>query len=106
MKLCSFQKHVLLMKVFLYFEIIFSMIGFVYSLAFVTKETASEVFLILFQLGKLKSLSKAWITFKELFLRLVTSSVTIELLFDVNLAIEKGTEVSLLETITINIILS
>ncbi|XP_068629447.1 uncharacterized protein [Battus philenor] len=44
------MKHVLLMKVYLYFEIVFSIIGFVYSLAFLTKETASELFLILFQL--------------------------------------------------------
>ncbi|CAH0726738.1 unnamed protein product, partial [Brenthis ino] len=44
------RKHVLLMKIYLYFEIIFSVIGFVYSLAFLTKETASELFLILFQL--------------------------------------------------------
>ncbi|CAH2090129.1 unnamed protein product [Euphydryas editha] len=43
-------KHVLLMKIYLYFEIVFSLIGFVYSLAFLTKETASELFLILFQL--------------------------------------------------------
>lgn len=44
------KKHVLLMKAYLYFEIVFSIIGFVYSLAFLTKETASELFLILFQL--------------------------------------------------------
>ncbi|CAK1542931.1 unnamed protein product [Leptosia nina] len=44
------MKQVLLMKVYLNFEIIFSAIGFVYSLAFLTKETASELFLILFQL--------------------------------------------------------
>ncbi|XP_045774130.1 uncharacterized protein LOC123873353 [Maniola jurtina] len=44
------KKHVLLMKIYLYFEIVFSIIGFIYSLAFLTKETASELFLILFQL--------------------------------------------------------
>ncbi|XP_075977039.1 uncharacterized protein LOC142977182 [Anticarsia gemmatalis] len=44
------RKHVLLMKVYLYFEIVYSIFGFVYSLAFLTKETASELFLILFQL--------------------------------------------------------
>ncbi|XP_026330727.1 uncharacterized protein LOC113238178 [Hyposmocoma kahamanoa] len=44
------KKHVLLMKIYLYFEIVFSIIGFVYSLAFMTKESASELFLILFQL--------------------------------------------------------
>ncbi|KAJ2951408.1 hypothetical protein O0L34_g13553 [Tuta absoluta] len=44
------KKHVLLMKVYLYFEIVFSIIGFIYSLVFMTKETASELFLILFQL--------------------------------------------------------
>ncbi|XP_063538335.1 uncharacterized protein LOC134747657 [Cydia strobilella] len=44
------KKHVVLMKVYLYFEIVFSIIGFAYSLAFMTKETASELFLILFQL--------------------------------------------------------
>ncbi|XP_049875229.1 uncharacterized protein LOC126373217 [Pectinophora gossypiella] len=44
------KKHVLLMKVYLYFEIVFSVIGFVYSVAFLTRETASELFLILFQL--------------------------------------------------------
>ncbi|XP_030030043.2 uncharacterized protein LOC115447200 [Manduca sexta] len=44
------KKHVLLMKVYLYFEIVYSIIGFIYSLAFITKETASEVFLVLFQL--------------------------------------------------------
>ncbi|CAK1583009.1 unnamed protein product [Parnassius mnemosyne] len=44
------KKHVLLMKIYLYFEIVFSIIGFVYSLAFLTRETASELFLILFQL--------------------------------------------------------
>uniref|UniRef100_S4NN07 Uncharacterized protein n=1 Tax=Pararge aegeria TaxID=116150 RepID=S4NN07_9NEOP len=43
-------KRVLLMKVYLYFEIVFSIIGFVYSIAFLTRETASELFLILFQL--------------------------------------------------------
>ncbi|XP_047028366.1 uncharacterized protein LOC124636343 [Helicoverpa zea] len=44
------RKHVLLMKVYLYFEIVYSVFGFVYSLAFLTKETASELFLVLFQL--------------------------------------------------------
>ncbi|XP_004928155.1 uncharacterized protein LOC114244352 [Bombyx mandarina] len=44
------KKHVLLMKLYLYFEIIYSTIGFAYSLAFINKETASELFLILFQL--------------------------------------------------------
>ncbi|KAJ8720045.1 hypothetical protein PYW07_012088 [Mythimna separata] len=44
------KKHVVLMKVYLYFEIIYSLFGFVYSLAFLTKETASELFLVLFQL--------------------------------------------------------
>ncbi|XP_045451914.1 uncharacterized protein LOC123660938 [Melitaea cinxia] len=44
------MKHVLLMKIYLYFEIVFSLIGFVYSLAFLTKESASELFLVLFQL--------------------------------------------------------
>ncbi|XP_041981198.1 uncharacterized protein LOC121734664 [Aricia agestis] len=43
-------KHVLLMKIYLYFEIVFSAIGFVYSLAFLTRESAGELFLILFQL--------------------------------------------------------
>ncbi|XP_072943222.1 uncharacterized protein [Epargyreus clarus] len=44
------KKHVLLMKAYLYFEIVFSIIGFIYSIAFLTRETASELFLILFQL--------------------------------------------------------
>ncbi|CAB3227835.1 unnamed protein product [Arctia plantaginis] len=44
------RKHVLLMKVYLYFEIVYSIFGFIYSLAFLTKETASELFLVLFQL--------------------------------------------------------
>ncbi|XP_052742144.1 uncharacterized protein LOC112054966 [Bicyclus anynana] len=44
------KKRVLLMKVYLYFEIVFSIIGFVYSVAFLTRETASELFLVLFQL--------------------------------------------------------
>ncbi|XP_038212809.1 uncharacterized protein LOC119833011 [Zerene cesonia] len=44
------KKHVLLMKVYLYFEIVFSVIGFVYSVVFLTRETAGELFLILFQL--------------------------------------------------------
>ncbi|XP_035437538.2 uncharacterized protein LOC118267576 [Spodoptera frugiperda] len=44
------RKHVLLMKVYLYFEIVYSIFGFVYSIAFLTKETASELFLELFQL--------------------------------------------------------
>ncbi|KAL4715820.1 hypothetical protein ACJJTC_006399 [Scirpophaga incertulas] len=43
-------KHVLLMKIYLYFEIAYSIIGFIYSVAFITKESASELFLILFQL--------------------------------------------------------
>lgn len=53
--LFMFQKHVLLMKVYLYFEIVFSIIGFIYSLAFMTRESASELFLILFQLSKCPS---------------------------------------------------
>ncbi|XP_014359898.2 uncharacterized protein LOC106711976 [Papilio machaon] len=44
------MKHVLLMKVYLYFETVFSVIGFVYSVAFLTRETSGELFLILFQL--------------------------------------------------------
>ncbi|KAL0878713.1 hypothetical protein ABMA27_003765 [Loxostege sticticalis] len=44
------RKHVLLMKVYLYFEIVYSIIGFIYGVAFITRETASELFLILFQL--------------------------------------------------------
>ncbi|XP_045499768.1 uncharacterized protein LOC123697337 [Colias croceus] len=44
------KKHVLLMKVYLYFEIVFSAIGFVYSLVFLSRESAGELFLILFQL--------------------------------------------------------
>ncbi|RVE42839.1 hypothetical protein evm_012514 [Chilo suppressalis] len=44
------RKHVLLMKVYLYFEIVYSAIGLVYGLAFMSRETASELFLILFQL--------------------------------------------------------
>lgn len=44
------KKYVLLMKVYLYFEIGYSIIGFIYSIAFLTKETASELFLVLFQL--------------------------------------------------------
>ncbi|GBP32400.1 hypothetical protein EVAR_81207_1 [Eumeta japonica] len=44
------KKHVLLMKIYLCFEVVFSILGFIYSIATITKETASEVFLILFQL--------------------------------------------------------
>ncbi|XP_026741702.1 uncharacterized protein LOC113503802 [Trichoplusia ni] len=44
------KKHVLLMKIYLYFEIVYSIFAFVYSLAFLVKETASELFLVLFQL--------------------------------------------------------
>ncbi|XP_047508006.1 uncharacterized protein LOC125051610 [Pieris napi] len=44
------MKHVLLMKVFLYFEIVFSTVSFIYSLVFLGEETASELFLILFLL--------------------------------------------------------
>ncbi|CAH4031695.1 unnamed protein product [Pieris brassicae] len=44
------MKHVLFMKVYLYFEIVFSIVGFIYSLVFLGEETASELFLILFQL--------------------------------------------------------
>ncbi|KAJ0176271.1 hypothetical protein K1T71_008445 [Dendrolimus kikuchii] len=44
------KKHVLLMKVYLYFEIVYSIIGFVYSLAFLNTESAGELFVILFQL--------------------------------------------------------
>ncbi|XP_028179073.1 uncharacterized protein LOC114366404 [Ostrinia furnacalis] len=44
------RKHVLLMKVYLYFEIVYSVIGFIYGIAFITSESASELFLILFQL--------------------------------------------------------
>ncbi|XP_011555804.1 uncharacterized protein LOC105386856 [Plutella xylostella] len=44
------KKHVTLMKIYLHFEIVFSFVGFLYSLAFLTNETASELFLILFQL--------------------------------------------------------
>lgn len=51
-KTFNFQKHVLLMKLYLYFEIGYSIIGFIYSIAFLTKETASELFLVLFQLSK------------------------------------------------------
>ncbi|XP_022112886.1 uncharacterized protein LOC110991726 [Pieris rapae] len=44
------MKHVLLMKVYLYFEIVFSILAFIYGLVFLGEETASELFLILFQL--------------------------------------------------------
>lgn len=44
------RKHVLLMKIYLYFEIVYSVFGFIYSLAFLTTETASELCLVLFQL--------------------------------------------------------
>ncbi|XP_050663502.1 uncharacterized protein LOC126964440 [Leptidea sinapis] len=44
------KKHVMLMKGYLYFEIVFSIVGFIYSLAFLSRETASELFLIFCQL--------------------------------------------------------
>ncbi|KAM3958783.1 uncharacterized protein ACR2FA_007189 [Aphomia sociella] len=43
------RKHVLLMRVFLYFEIIYSVIGLVYSLVCLSEETANELFLMLFE---------------------------------------------------------
>ncbi|XP_059046659.1 uncharacterized protein LOC131842153 [Achroia grisella] len=43
------RKHVLLMRVFLYFEIIYSIVGFVYSIVCISEESANELFLMLFE---------------------------------------------------------
>ncbi|XP_060804263.1 uncharacterized protein LOC106136339 [Amyelois transitella] len=43
------RKHVMLMKVYLCFEIVYSIIGLIYSLAFLNAETAGELFLMLFE---------------------------------------------------------
>ncbi|OWR45538.1 hypothetical protein KGM_205487B, partial [Danaus plexippus plexippus] len=44
------MKHLMLMKLYLYFQIALSIIGFIYSLAVLIKETGDELFLILFEL--------------------------------------------------------
>ncbi|XP_053608408.1 uncharacterized protein LOC128674098 [Plodia interpunctella] len=43
------RKHVMLMKVYLCFEVVYSILGLVYSLAFLSAETAGELFLMLFE---------------------------------------------------------
>lgn len=43
------KKYVILMRVFLYFEITYSVVGLVYSLVCISEESANELFLMLFE---------------------------------------------------------
>ncbi|XP_026752599.2 uncharacterized protein LOC113512854 [Galleria mellonella] len=43
------KKYVVLMRVFLYFEITYSVVGLVYSLVCISEESANELFLMLFE---------------------------------------------------------